>query len=147
MDLSTADTNKWQYLLNATRSSPPVDDSPQESTYDAHTVKSIRQHQRRLTEAEVAQVADRYRAGETLRELAHDLGCRRSTIGTRLAAAGITTRNRPATEDQIDEMVLLYESGLSLVKVGDHVDLTAKSVLKYLRQRGVVTRDTHGKKR
>jgi hypothetical protein len=37
----------------------------------------------------------------------------------------------------VDQRVRLYESGLSLAKVGGRVGVSADSVLNYRRQRGV----------
>ncbi len=60
---------------------------------------------------------------------------------------GLTPAYSPPTEAQIDEMVRLYESGLSLERIGKRVGFTAHTVLTYLRERGVRTRDTHGRAR
>jgi len=56
-------------------------------------------------------------------------------------------RLQPPAEDTVEEMIRLYMSGLSLAKVGKLVDVSADSVLNYLRKRGVDTRDPQGRPR
>jgi hypothetical protein len=45
----------------------------------------------------------------------------------------------------IDEMLRLYETGLSLAKVGQGLGFTPGTVHRHLRLRGVEFRDTHGR--
>lgn len=144
MDLSTADADKWQRLLD---SSTWGQQTPRSCALDYEVKSAICQRQRRLTDEAIALAAERYQTGDTIRQLATEFGCGRSTLSRRFAAIGVTTRGRPASEEKVDEMVRLYESGQSLAKIGEQVGLTAKSVLKYLRQRGVATRDSHGRQR
>ncbi|MDA8277536.1 MAG: hypothetical protein M0Z45_05000 [Actinomycetota bacterium] len=49
-------------------------------------------------------------------------------------------RHQPPKATMIDEMVLLYTSGLSLVRVGDKVGVNAATVANHLRDRGVEMR-------
>lgn len=53
-------------------------------------------------------------------------------------------RRKPAREAQVREMVRLYESGLSLVRVGERVGFSDKTVHRYLRDRGVRMREGYG---
>jgi transposase-like protein len=100
-----------------------------------------------LTPDELKQVAACYNAGATVYELAAEFGCHRATIAERLKLAGVTMRHQPTTTEQVDEIVRLYESGLSMVKVAEQVGVSARTVFNYLGQRGVVTRDPHGRMR
>ncbi len=106
---------------------------------------AIRQRQRRLTPDELTRVAERYNAGATVYELAAEFGCHRATIAERLKLAGFTLRHQPTTTDQVDEIIRLYESGLSMAKVAEQVGVSARTVFNYLQQRGVTTRDAHGR--
>ncbi|WP_186372369.1 helix-turn-helix domain containing protein [Arthrobacter woluwensis] len=101
--------------------------------------------QRRLTANQLEQLIAYYRAGSTVYELAEKFRCNRTTVSKKLKDAGITLRRTPPTDMQINEMVRLYESGLSLERVGERVNFTAHTVLKYLRARHVAIRDTHGR--
>lgn len=112
---------------------------------DYEARRRTRQGQRRLTPEQIKQLVARYQAGATVYELADEFKCDRTTVSKKLKDAGITLRRTPPTESQIDEMVRLYESGLSLERTGEKVGFTAHTVLTYLRRRGVQTRGTHEK--
>lgn len=92
-------------------------------------------------------MAKRYLEGANVNELAADFRCIRQTVAVRLKAHGIEMRNRPATAEEIAQVVALYASGLSLVGVAEQTRYSAKSVLNYLRAEGVDLRDTHGRLR
>lgn len=105
---------------------------------------ALRQYQRPFTADEVVELVQRYKAGTTTYELAALYGCKRQTISGKLRSAGVMLRMDSPSEEQIDEMVRLYESGLSLVRVGDRIGVSARTVLKYLRKRAVRVRDSRG---
>ncbi len=107
----------------------------------------ILQRQRRLTKAQVIEMAARYEEGATVYELAADFGCNRTTVAARLKKAGVTMRQQSPVSELIDSMVGLYESGLSLAEVGDRVGTSPGTVHRYIRMRGVQMRDSHGRKR
>lgn len=107
-------------------------------------VPRLRVTQRRITGDEVQAVLAGYRAGKSVYELATEHSCHRTTIRGILKRSGVTMRRIPAREDQIREMVRLYESGLSLVKVGEQVGFSDGTVHRYLREQGVPMRDGHG---
>ena len=89
MALSTADSNKWLLLKEGhlEKQAPEVITS-----FDYRLNGSIRQRQRRLTEAQVVEIATKYVAGATVYELAAELGCHRTTVAERLKKAGIVMR-------------------------------------------------------
>jgi lambda repressor-like predicted transcriptional regulator len=82
-----------------------------------------------------------YKSGTSMRELAKTFGCHRVTIGNKLKSAGIKLHGIPASKGQIDEMVRLYESRLSLANVGEQVGVSANTVLRHLRQQGIEIRN------
>lgn len=108
---------------------------------------AIRQQHRRLTTDDLKRVAESYNARATVYALAADFSCHRATIAERLKLAGIAMRHQPASIEKADEIVRLYESGLSLVKVADQVGVSARTVFNYLRKRDVPTRASHGRTR
>ena len=73
------------------------------------------------------------------------LHCDRRTVAQVLKRKGVTIRYQPPSDEVVDEFVRLYATGLSLAAVGDKVGYDSKTVLNYLRQRRVTTRDTHGR--
>ena len=131
MALSTADSNKWLLLKEGhlEKQAPEVITSS-----DYRLNGSIRQRQRRLTEAQVGEMAAKYKAGATVYELAVEFGCHRATVAERLKKTGIAMRlQSPGTVD-IQSMEILYESGLSYPEIGRQIGYTANTVRNYLRE-------------
>ena len=66
------------------------------------------------------------------------------TVAKAVKANGVAMRFvKKTTTEQADEAVRLYQSGLSMVKVGVRLGLSARTVFNILRERRVETRDTH----
>lgn len=101
--------------------------------------------QKRLTPDERAVVARKYEAGATADELAAELGCHPTTVRSAVKANGVAMRLAKTTMEQTDEAVRLYRSGLSMVKVGDQLGLSARTIFSIVHERGVKTRDAHGR--
>jgi AraC-like DNA-binding protein len=101
----------------------------------------------RLTAGQLARLVERYQSGATVYDLAAEFGMHRATVARRLKGAGVTLRLHGPTSANIDNMVRLYASGLSLVAVGERLGFTAETVRHYIQARGVQTRDTHGRDR
>lgn len=104
-----------------------------------------RRRARRLTDGQVAAIAAEYEAGKTVYEISEALDVPRTMVSTHLKRAGVVTRRRPLTENQIDEAVRLYESGLSLAHVGERIGAAPRTIQLRLREREVQLRDTHGR--
>ena len=47
--------------------------------------------------------------------------------------------------DQVDDAIRLYDIGWSLARIGEHLRVDPTTVLNRLRERGIPTRDTHGR--
>jgi len=140
--LSTADTNKWSSLLKRGDPTP----KPEVTSVDYERTGPILQRQRRLTEAQVSMLADRYRGGATVYQLAKEFSISRHTVSERLKKGGVTMRGQSPGCELIDSMVGLYESGLSLAKVGNRSGISPGTVRHYLLTRGILMRDSHGQK-
>ena len=150
VELSAADADKCQTLLRHAISGSTLLNSAVTAPTAAvgyEQIKTIRQRQKQLTKDEIGEMVKSYPAGVTVYQLAGELGCHRNTIIKHLKANDVIIRFTSPSTDQIHEMVRLYESGLSLAKVGARVDVSAHSVLKYLQERGIRTRDSHGRDR
>jgi len=106
-----------------------------------------RKSQPRLSDQKVSEIVAEYEAGKTVYELATTCNCHRVTISAVLKRQGVPLRCTSPTSEQIDEMVRLYESGLSLAKVGQRFAMNASTVLAQLRKMGVRTRDAQGRDR
>jgi hypothetical protein len=102
--LSTADSDQWLLLIEGhlERQTPEV------ITSSNHRLNGpIRQRQRRLTEAQVVDIAANYEAGATVYELAAEFFCHRTTVAERLKKAGIVMRGQSPTSEDIKSMVPL----------------------------------------
>ena len=108
-------------------------------------INELHQPQKRLNSAEIAKIIDSYKSGQTVYELAETFGCHRVTISSQLKANGIKLRRSSPSEEQIDQMVRLYITGLSMKNVGERVGMSAATVMRSLCRRGVETRDPHGR--
>jgi hypothetical protein len=129
--LSTADSNKWVLLKEGhlEKQAPEVITSS-----DYRLNGSIRQRQRRLTDAQVVEMSTKYEAGATVYELAAEFGCHRATVAERLKKAGIVMRGQAPTPEAIDSMVNLHASGLSPLEVGEQLGYCANTVRRCLRE-------------
>jgi len=140
--LSEADSKKWSSLLERRSvAEEPIDEAiePQD--------RMLKQLQTRLTEAQKDELVANYMKGSTVYHLAAQFGCHRNTVSNLLKSRGITLRMASMTHEQIAEAIALYESGLSLVRVGEVLGVSAGNVHARLRERGVAIRDSHGRPR
>ncbi len=74
-------------------------------------------------------------------------GIARQTVGKILKHEGVTMRRRGLTPEQVDEAVRLYKAGWSLTRISERMNVDPTTVLSRLRERGVRTRDPHGRRR
>ena len=142
--LSTWDTNNCVSLLK----SETPHSSPDRTTNSNYELQGpIRQRQKRLNEAQVAAMAARYEEGATVYDLAAQFGCNRQTVAERLTRAGTTLRLRSPNSHEVDEIVHLYGTGLSMVKIGFEIGYSASTVHNVLHQRGLPVHKTRGNHR
>jgi hypothetical protein len=88
-----------------------------------------------------------YLAGVTTYELGARFGIDRRTVSNILHRHGVQMRRCGLSPDQVDDAVHLYKLGWSLARVGEHLDVDHTTVLTKLRERGIPTRDSHGRPR
>ena len=134
MALSTTDTNKWLTLIE----SRLVEQTQKDHiSSDYLLVGPISQRQRRLTKAQVAEMAAKYESGATVYQLAAEFGCHRTTVAERLKKAGCVMRLQSPTSEVIDSMVRLSASGLSFHEVGEQLGCCTNTVRSCLRERKI----------
>ena len=80
-------------------------------------------------------------------ELGAQFGIERRTVSAILHRHGVPMRRRGLSPDQVETAIHLYNLGWSLARVGDHLDVDHTTVLTTLRERGIPTRDSHGRPR
>jgi transposase-like protein len=144
MALSTADSNKWLLLKEGrlARQTPEVITSP-----DYQLIGSIHQQRRRLTEAQVIEMAARCKGGATLCELANEFACHRTTVSARRRKAGVSLRLQSPTVHVIDSMIHLYTYGLSTMEIGERLGFCANTMRNGQQGHGIQHGDTHGRNR
>jgi hypothetical protein len=89
--------------------------------------------------------AQRYQAGETLRQIAADLGVGRERQGAVLRADGVRTRRQAIPPETMAKMVCRYQAGESLAAVGARLSWSPGTIRARLLEAGVVMRDHHGR--
>ena len=111
------------------------------------TVRKPKQVHRRLRPHEVEQATLDYHAGATLRDLAGIFRMDRRGVANALERAGVPRRYRRLTASDIDTAIQLYESGKSLLAVGQHLGVNPSTIRHHLLQSKVQLRVQHGRRR
>lgn len=91
------------------------------------------------------QAARRYQGGETLRQIAADLGVGRERLGAALRADGLRTRRQQLPPETVGEMVRRYQAGESLTVLSAHFGLSPGTIRMRLLEADVALRDHHGR--
>jgi hypothetical protein len=87
--------------------------------------------------------AQRYRAGETLRQIAKDLGVGRERLGAVLRADGVRTRRQTVPPATVAEMVLRYQASESLAALSARFGWSPGTIRGRLPEAGVAMCDHH----
>lgn len=109
-------------------------------------VRTTRSPRRRLTvvtKAMVAEMVAARTAGTEINELAARFGINRNTVMTHLQRAGVPKqrrRGRTLDAEQLRAAGRLYESGVSLVSVGERFGVDKRYLSRALAEVGVVIR-------
>ena len=103
-------------------------------------VPSVRQQQTRLTDSQRSELLDRYLAGEPATALAKEFGVHRATVFSFLRRAGVQTRYRILSDDDVAVAQTMYEAGQSLAMIGEHFGVADRTVLNVFRRLGIPTR-------
>ena len=98
-----------------------------------------RRSNRRLTEPEIRELSDQYRAGVSVYDLAIHFGIHRATVSILLERASVPRRHRILAPDDVGEAADLYGAGWSLKRVGTHFGVNAHTVRNVFVQHGVPT--------
>ena len=139
--LSTADTNKWETLLNG----GDFDSESQVTGFNNQRTGPIRQPQRRLSGAQALLLADKYRNGATVYQLAEEFRICRSSVSVWLKRLEIPMRRQSPDDKSIDSMISLYLSGFSLASVAQQLGTSPGTVHNHLKSRRIQMRDSHGR--
>jgi len=102
---------------------------------------------RRITGEALEAAEARYRAGETLRAIATDVGLGRHRLAALLRERGVRIRRASPSAAEVRDMVQRYADGESLERVGERLGFSAGTVRNHLIAAGVALRDTQGRDR
>lgn len=105
--------------------------------------KSLPRRAKRLSPETKFELIRRYLEGESALALSKDLDIHRTTALAILDAAGVKRPVRVLTESKIKRAIALYESGKSLVFVGEHLNVSPETVRQVFIKRGVTIRGAH----
>ena len=79
-------------------------------------------------------------AGEPATALAKELGVHRATVFSLLRRAGVQTRYRILSDEDVAAARNMYESGQSLAAIGEHFGVADRTLLNAFRRLGIPTR-------
>lgn len=127
--------NLLQKLPGPTTPAPPPVDRPKPG------------RARQLDTDQTQALIQGYLAGATTYELGARFGIDRRTVSNILHRHGVQMRRRGLSPDEVDDAIHLYKLGWSLARVGEHLNVDHTTVLTKLRERGIPTRDSHGRSR
>lgn len=88
----------------------------------------------------IAAVTAAYRGGETASAIAKRFGISRQSVNILAADAGLSRKVPRTTSEQQDEIIRLYQTGLSQQAVADAVGFSQTSVHLVLMRRGIPAR-------
>jgi lambda repressor-like predicted transcriptional regulator len=103
-----------------------------------------RRTQRRITTAEAATIAEQYRTGRTMNQLARTFNVHRSTIVHCLQKQEVPLRQLGLSPEHLAPAAALYRSGWSLARIGDKYGTTDMTVRRALTLHGVKIRPRRG---
>jgi DNA-binding CsgD family transcriptional regulator len=109
--------------------------------------RAVPKRARYLNDAERTRLAERYRAGATIRELALEFGVAPRTASHHLKLAGVDVRSRAMSSDEVAEAIRLYAAGLSTKAVGERLGRHHSAIWNALRRAGIELRNTQGRVR
>lgn len=101
------------------------------------TPKRIHAARRRLGPEIIAQLAADYESGRSTTWLMQTYGLGKGTVLGLLEEYGVQLRNQGVPPDQLDEIIRLYRSGLSLAKVAASFGCSAETARRALMAAGV----------
>ena len=102
--------------------------------------------QRRLHTSDIAKLVARYRAGQSLSDLAKEFCIHHRTVAAHLEQSGVQRRMnaRKFTNEDVDKAARRYRAGESLATVGIAFNVDAATVRRTLHRAGVTIRPRRG---
>jgi Homeodomain-like domain len=147
VDLDSSEVKLFEAVLAWKRSHPrPLTTLSElvDPMFDYGTITTLRQPQVRLDKAQRQQVADQYRAGIAVKDIAAAFGVHRKTVREIAIEAGLGPHPRGLQPKDVERATRLYRSGWSLARVGAEFAVDASTVMNALKREGVEMRPRQG---
>jgi lambda repressor-like predicted transcriptional regulator len=93
---------------------------------------------------DVADIVQRYEAGETTQQIGNRYGISKTRVATVLRERGITLRRQGLTDEQVAKTVTLYNAGKSLAWLGVRWGVSHTTIAAALRRQAVQLRTRPG---
>lgn len=101
-------------------------------------IRSITQHQKRLSKLEIQTICDRYQNGASIYKLAAEFGCHRRTISDTLKRNGIEVSHQASKKPELVKKIIeLYAEMKTPKEVGAIVGINGDTVRKVLKENGI----------
>ena len=101
-------------------------------------IRSITQHQKRLSKLEIQTICKRYQNGASIYKLAADFGCHRRTISDTLKRNGIEVSHLASKKPELVKKIIeLYAEMKTPKEVGAIVGVNSDTVRKVLKENGI----------
>lgn len=115
-------TDRFRTLKERLASAPPREHDP--------VKPKPRRLSDRLTEAMRHEIMAKYEAGVPTTKLVHEYRIGKGTVLKLLRDAGVAIRNQGLSDEQVGDAARLYESGLSLARIGERFGVDASTIHK-----------------
>jgi len=100
-----------------------------------------RRFRQSMDPTEIDDLAEAYKAGKSIKELADEFEIDRSTVLKKLQLVDMPRRYPALDPEQCEQVCRLYEGGLNSTEIGQMFDVSAETVLRTLRRIGIKIRN------
>ena len=136
-------TTLWEYV-NKVKSTPDNTTELDDAKYPypkEKVIRSITQHQKRLSKLEIQTICEKYQNGASIYKLAADFGCHRRTISDTLKRNGIEVSHLASKKPElVKKNIELYAEMKTPKEVGAIVGINGDTVRKVLKENGIYIR-------
>ena len=146
VDLSQLNSNPttlFEFVKKA-KSTPDNTTDPEDKKYPytkEKVIRSIKQHQKRLTKLEIQTICERYQNGASIYKLAAEFDCHRRTISDTLRRNGIEVSHLASKKPELVKKIIeLYAEMKTPKEVGAIVGVNGDTVRKVLKENGIYIR-------
>lgn len=124
---------------------PSIDPSVTDLSYDPNSiVKSIKQQQKHLSDAETRTIVEKYKAGVSTYDLAQEFRCHRYTISNALKRSGIVVdKHVEGRKYKTEEVIRLYvDEKKSVKQISEMFGVCDGTIYKCLKRNNIYTKRT-----